>query len=79
LITASGASAGPSTWMRHRSGAIGQPACKTLAGRAIACGNDQAREPAERRIAGALARIDLAGIKCLAVVGDRAFITGCSG
>ena len=71
-MTASGASAGPSTWMRSSIGAIGgELARKAFRGRAVAGGNDQAGEPAERRIAGAFARIDLAGIERLAVAGDQ--------
>src|SRR5450432_1812560 len=45
----------------------GEPARKTLRRRPIARGNNQARQPAERRIAGALAGLDLAGVKRLAV------------
>ena len=71
-MTASGASAGPSTCIRSSSGAVdGQLARKAFRGRTVAGGNDQAGEPAERRIAGALARLDLAGVKRLAVAGDQ--------
>src|SRR6266403_371577 len=45
----------------------GQPARKAFRGGPIARRDDQAGEPAERWIEGALARLDLAGIKRLAV------------
>src|SRR4051812_49382434 len=88
-MTASGASAGPSTWIRSSIGATAasrraklsaggpspagnnKPAGKTFGGWPITGGNDQAGEPAERRIAGALARIDLAAVKRLAVGRDQ--------
>jgi len=65
--------------MRGSIGAMAASRPEAFGGGAIAGGHDQARQPAERRVAGAFALLDLAGIKRLAVAATSAFITGCSG
>src|ERR1043166_5309044 len=63
-MTASGASAGPSTWIRSSSGATAASLrAKLSAGR-----DGEAAEPAKRPIAGAFALLDFAGVKRLAIV-----------
>src|SRR5207248_2997613 len=48
-----------------------QPAAKPFRARTVARGDDQARQPSERRIERALAQIDLAVVEGLAVAGDQ--------
>src|SRR6202048_1183872 len=48
-----------------------KPARKTFRGGAVARGDDQAREPAERRIERALAALDFARVKGFAIAGDQ--------
>ena len=48
-----------------------EPAAKAFGARAVAGGDDQAREPAERRIQRLLAQLDLAVVEGLAVAGDQ--------